>query len=177
MAPADPFERLLREARTGRAPAIRRLHAEHNAALVRYVRAFEPLVADEVAGDVWLSVALGIRAFRGERPEFRAWLFTIARARLRELRASAPLRRAFAGGDGRVGPRGEAAMPPHVQALAAVGHLPAVERDVILLRALGDLSLREVGLVLRLRPSAARAAEGRGLARLADALERRAVRA
>ena len=50
-------------------------------ALLRYLRLIAP-EADDVAGDTWLQVVGGLRRFRGEEQEFRAWLFTIARHRV-----------------------------------------------------------------------------------------------
>ena len=74
------FEVTLASARTGDEAAFTRVFRDVQPALLRYLRV---IVTDpeDVAGETWVQVVTGLRRFRGEEQDFRAWLFTIARNR------------------------------------------------------------------------------------------------
>jgi len=61
--------------------------------LLRYLRAAEPRLADDLAGEVWVAVATRVAAFDGDRVAFAAWLFTIARNRIADARRRGARRR------------------------------------------------------------------------------------
>lgn len=112
-------------------------------AVAGYFRAHRIRDAEDLTGDVFVNVATGISKFRGDDDAFRRWVFTIAHHRLiDEYR--------------RVGRSAETTMAevPEVPALqtplvdegliAALATLTDEQRQVVTLRFLADLSLRDV---------------------------------
>ena len=81
---AAEFDAILDAARSGDELAAVRLFDAFNPRLLRFLRAFEPRVADDLAGEVWLAIATGLGTFEGDDAGFRAWVFSIARRRLGE---------------------------------------------------------------------------------------------
>ena len=76
-------------AQAGDQRAAERLFVELYPRVLRFLRASEPRMADDLAGEVWLAVARGLRSFEGDLAGFRAWVFTIARRRLADHRRTA----------------------------------------------------------------------------------------
>ena len=68
------FRALIVEARAGDERAIEVLFRDLYPRVLRFVRVSEPRAADDIAGEVWLAVARGLRAFDGELVGFRAEL-------------------------------------------------------------------------------------------------------
>ena len=62
--------------------ALSELFRAYQPALLRYLRAQEPHVADDLASEVWIGAARGLSRFVGDETAFRSWLFTIARHQL-----------------------------------------------------------------------------------------------
>ena len=77
------FAEVLAAAQAGEEAPAAVLWRELQPRLLRYLRAVEPQAAEDIASEVWLEVARGLARFRGEEPDFSAWLFTIARNRAR----------------------------------------------------------------------------------------------
>jgi RNA polymerase sigma-70 factor (ECF subfamily) len=151
--------------------------------VLRYLYAREPSEAEDLASEVWLDVAAGIGRFRGDEDGFRAWVFTIARRRLLDLRRRASVRREkpvpleLLGGDRGVGnAEGEALASLDADAaVALIATLPPDQSDVVLLRVIGDLSVAEVAKILGKRPGAIRALQHRALKGLARKISHEAV--
>lgn len=62
--------------------ALSELFRAYQPAVLRYLRAQAPGVADDLASEVWIGAARGLARFAGDEPAFRRWLFTIARHQL-----------------------------------------------------------------------------------------------
>src|SRR5918997_3675102 len=62
--------------------ALSELFRAYQPALLRYLRAQEPGVADDLASEVWIGAARGLATFSGDEAAFRGWLFAIARNHL-----------------------------------------------------------------------------------------------
>ena len=62
--------------------ALSELFRAYQPAVLRYLRAQAPGVADDLASEVWIGAARGLSRFAGDEPAFRRWLFTIARHQL-----------------------------------------------------------------------------------------------
>jgi RNA polymerase sigma-70 factor (ECF subfamily) len=117
-----------------------------------FLRASGVTDAEDVLGEVFLEVARSIRRFRGDTRGFRAWVFTIARARrVDSIRRSS--RRAELPVDltthetlqSRTDVEGEAlAVVGLADLLAVLDRLTADQREVIILKALGGWTAREV---------------------------------
>jgi RNA polymerase sigma-70 factor (ECF subfamily) len=167
----------LAAARQGAAWAVTALYREIHPRLLRYLRAREPRMADDLASEVWVCVASGLTGFEGSEEGFRAWVFTIARRRLIDARRHA-LRHPTEALEGcdtgvRAGPE-----DPQDVAVATLGAQAAVDRitslltpdqaDVVLLRILGGLSVGQVADILGKERSAVRVLQHRALRRLAE---------
>jgi RNA polymerase sigma-70 factor (ECF subfamily) len=172
------FDDLLTGARQGDEASFVRLFRATQPALLRYLRTLGGPLADDVASDTWLSVVKGMDRFEGDEAGWRAWVFTIGRARLRDaqrraVRTPSPME-----------PEGYAdALPPvhdvaddveqlysTEAALKLIRTLPPDQAEVILLRHVAGLDVAETAQVLGKRPGTVRVTAHRGLRRLADLL-------
>ena len=176
MTIGSDFPAVLDAARMGADWALTALYRDLQPRLLRYLALNEPASAEDLASEVWIGVAQGLRRFSGDEDDFRAWIFTIARRRLLDLRRKAEHRRAVP-------------VPPHV--LAALGVTGDVEEeavrgleadrtisrlaalspdqsDVLLLRVVAGLSVSEVAEVLGKRPGTVRVLQHRALRCLAE---------
>jgi RNA polymerase sigma factor (sigma-70 family) len=138
---------------------------------------------DDVVGETFLNVVRSIDGFAGEEPAFRAWVFAIARncaideVRREMRRPSVPT------------PDEElAAWGPHgnvedeaIQVLAVarvddlLKGLTADQRDVLLLRIVGGLSIEQVATAVARNPGAVKMLQARGLAAIRREIQRGAV--
>jgi RNA polymerase sigma-70 factor (ECF subfamily) len=171
--PADsPFEEVLTSAQAGFPSAFEHLFAGLARPLAAY---FRSQGASDPAGstnDVLLRVFQGIARFDGDEAGFRAWVFTIARHSLIDERRRAQRRVATASLEAaRV--EGVNPVDSEQRALANLGDLEAVavidslvpdQREVLLLRIVGDLTIEQVAEVVGKRPGAVKALQRRGLA-------------
>ena len=172
---AELPELLLSSARRGSEDAIGHLHAAVHPTLLDYVAAYEPDIAEELARDIWLAVALSLRRYRDEPGRFRAWVFTIARRRLQRIQADPRSRRAYDGAGLVPQPLrerrdGAARVDATRLALGAIATLEPDARDLFVLRTRGRLSRDEAARVLGLRLRRVEDLERRAVASLAAAL-------
>jgi RNA polymerase sigma-70 factor (ECF subfamily) len=147
--------------------------------LLRYLRAQESGMADDLAADVWLAVARGLGRFTGDEAAFRSWLFTIARNRLIEHRRRQARRRTeplpLERLDGPIA-RAEGGDPAWlvVERLgtretieALVAELAPDQAEAVLLRVLGGFDVAEVARIMGRSPGNVRVLCHRALRRLA----------
>jgi RNA polymerase sigma-70 factor (ECF subfamily) len=171
----EAFESVLGAAQAGAEWALTILYRELQPRVLRYLTSREPAEAEDLASEVWLDVATGLRRFHGDEEGFRAWVFTIARRRLVDLRRRSAVRNTSSappgslGGDRGVGNVEDEAIAAlgTVGALARIAALPPDQADVVLLRVIGDLSVAAVAEILHKRPGAVRALQFRALRNLA----------
>ncbi len=149
------FADALVAARQGETAGLSTLYREFQPPLLRYLRAREPGLADDLASETWVAVAQRITAFEGDRPAFSAWLFTIARHRLADFRRTTTRRRTdpVAEISSHSGDRpAEQIALDNLSAQEAVDLLVRVlnndQAEVIMLRVLGDLSVAQVARVM-----------------------------
>ena len=173
--PADaPFEEVLTSAKAGFPSAFEVIFNRLARPLAAY---FRTQGASDPAGstnDVLLRVFRGIDRFEGDEGQFRAWVFTIGRNILVDERRRARRRVTTTAIEPIDDSR--AAQPDSEQgALARLGSQDAVEairtlvpdqREVLLLRIVGDLTIEQVATVVGKRPGAVKALQRRGLAAL-----------
>ena len=179
----EAFESVLTGAQAGAEWALTILYRDLHPRVLRYLSVREPSDAEDLASEVWLDVAQGIGRFRGDEDGFRAWVFTIARRRLIDLRRRASVRNeksvplALLGGDRGAGDaEGEAITSLQTDAaLALIATLPSDQGDVVLLRVIGDLAVADVARILGKRPGAVRALQYRALKSLARIVSHEAV--
>jgi RNA polymerase sigma-70 factor, ECF subfamily len=167
------------DAREARGPRLERLFTATQPALLRYLRAFAPGVADDVASVVWVEVIGAFDRFSGSDEEFRRWLFVTGRRRLIDTHRRAWRRRTV--------PR----PPDHSDlvdlsarndvmaealeteaAIALLTRLPRDQAEVVLLRVLGGFTADEVGLITGRPGTTVRVLQHRALRRLAEDLRR-----
>jgi RNA polymerase sigma-70 factor (ECF subfamily) len=166
---------LIAAAQRGDEEAFRLLYREVQPRLLRYLRTLVPGEAEDIAADVWLEIARGLHAFRGDLDAFRGWAATIARHRaldqLRRVRrrpgTDAPVEELvhLAAADDTAGGALDALSTD--TAISLIATLPRDQAEAVMLRVVLGLSAEAAGEVLGKRPGAVRTAAHRGLRRLA----------
>ncbi|MGC8480565.1 MAG: RNA polymerase sigma factor, partial [Acidimicrobiales bacterium] len=76
---SDVLSRAVRRASFGDEDALTALYVHFNPPLLRFLKGRSPAIAEDLAAEVWMSVAKGITSFEGDDRDFRAWLFATAR--------------------------------------------------------------------------------------------------
>ena len=174
----EGFDSVLDAARAGADWAWDRLYRELAPAVRGYVRAHGAAEPDDVVGEVFLALVREVPRFDGDEHGFRALTFTIAHRRLvddlrrrgrRPVTPAAPETLAETAGAG--GDVGEEAMAglDEERVRRAIEELPPDQRDVLLLRILGDLTIEEIARAVGKRPGAVKALQRRALERVARA--------
>jgi len=151
--------------------AFARLWREMHPPLLRYLRLSTGDTAEDLASEVWLEVARRIGRFRGGEPEFRGWLFTLARRRLIDQRRYETRHPELpTGDDARLdGPAADDTMAAALEdisteaALAFIATLPRDQAEIVLLRVVVGLDATQVAKIVGKSPGAVRIAAHRGL--------------
>lgn len=181
---ADTFARVLSAAQVGEQWAAETVFVDLQPRLLRFLRSTEPRAADDLAGEVWLSMARGIGQFEGDLAGFRAWVFSIARRRLADHRRTALRRNTEPVDDGffRDLPAPADTADSVSAALSAQGavdliarELPADQAEVLMLRILADLDVAHVAELMGRSANWVRVTQHRALRRLADVVGRKAA--
>jgi RNA polymerase sigma-70 factor, ECF subfamily len=170
------FDTMLGAARAGNERAMAALYREVQPLLLRYLRAREPRVAEDLASEVWIGVHSNLVSFSGDELAFRSWIFTIAFRRVADHRRKTGRRKTDpVPGDQLDGvadddPAAEAIEAADAQ--VAIGRLlaglPPDQAEVVLLRVVADLPVAEVARIVGKSPGAVRVLQHRALQRLAD---------
>jgi len=183
MALGESFTGVLETARVGAEWAWRALYADTAPDLLRYARASRVPDPEDVVGETFLRAVRGVGSFEGDERGFRAWLFTLARNRIVDEHRKLVRRRT----EPRplellaeIGARGDAEGEA-LRALAedrvrsVLERLTPDQRDVLLLRILGGLTIEEVATVVHKKPGAVKALQARGIAAIRNEIELGAV--
>ena len=183
MALGESFAGVLEAARVGAEWAWRALYANTAPDLLRYARASRAPDPDDVVGETFFRAVRGLGSFEGDERGFRAWLFTLARNQIVDDHRKLVRRRTEpvpVDVLAEIGPRADA----ETEALRALAEdhvrsdfdrLTPDQRDVLLLRILGGLTIDEVATVVGKRPGAIKALQARGLAAIRDKIDLGAV--
>lgn len=174
----DAFARLLSAARKGETWAWERIYGAFSPFVVGYLRSQRIPDADDLAGEVFVQVVRTIAGFEGDATRFRSWLVAFTHRRMVATRR--PPREAQPDGVlTTLLPTSARAVTIDSKALeqlaaedlvALLDVLKEAQRDVLLLRLFGGLSISEVGAAIGRRPSAVRALQRGALQRLREAL-------
>lgn len=179
MGEGSAFAATLAAAKQGDEQAFLQIFRSIQPALLRFLRALVGDLAEDLAAETWLQVVRGLPDFEGDELRFRAWVFTIARARrIDRLRA-----------DDRRPPMvdissvAEDELPHEDDVVAAVEYRISTERalrliamlppdqvEVILLRVIAGLDVHRTAQIVGKRPGTVRVLAHRGLRRLAQLL-------
>ena len=165
----------LANARSGDDAAFACIFRDVQPSLLRYLRLItaEP---EDVAGETWVQVVTGLRRFRGEEQDFRAWLFTIARnraadaGRSRHRRPAVPLDLTEAAQQVTTPDAADQALEAvsTQAAMDLIKSLPREQAEIIMLRVVAGLDTGDVARIVGKTPGAVRVSAHRGLRRLAD---------
>lgn len=176
------FDAVLARAQRGDGRALEEIFLALSPVVSSYLRLQGSREPEDMTSDVFLGALRNIGTFQGGEAEFRSWLFTIAHRRLLDERRRLsrrpppePLETVA-----------EVPAPDDVEADAAraVGDarvralcedLAPEQRDVLLLRLLGRLTVEEVAAALDKTPGAVKALQRRGYAAIARRLMREGV--
>lgn len=169
---------MLRAAAHGDEIAFARLWRDSQPSLLRYLRVITGESAEDVASEVWLEVSRGLERFRGGESDFRGWLFTTARRRVIDLRRYAARHPVLLTEDPRELDRpapsdtaGAALERMSTDAaLELIASLSPEQAEIIVLRVLAGLDVKQVARIIGKRPGAVRVAAHRGLRTLAARL-------
>ncbi|HEU0170814.1 MAG TPA: RNA polymerase sigma factor [Acidimicrobiales bacterium] len=181
------FPETVAAARAGDHAALSELFRTYQPRLLRYLRAQERDMADDLAAEVWLAVARGLDRFDGDERGFRGWIFTIARHRLVEHRRRQARRRTeplpSERLDGAVD-RGWGGDPAWL-VIERLGVQQTVEElvtdlapdqaEAVLLRVLGGFDVAEVARIMDRSPGNVRVLCHRALKRLAVRMSEEAL--
>jgi RNA polymerase sigma-70 factor, ECF subfamily len=173
------FERLLASARAGEQEAWREIYAALAPGVLGYLRARDVADPEDLAGEVFLQVVRDLPRFDGPARGFRAWVFKITHHRLLDerRRAARRIERTVADPEAESEPPGGNVESEALERLAlervtsVLASLSPDQRDVLLLRIVGDLSVEDVARVVGKRTGAVKQLQRRGLAAVRRQLE------
>jgi RNA polymerase sigma-70 factor (ECF subfamily) len=156
---------------------LERLYAQVQPGLVRYLSAFAPAYAEDIASVAWTEVLAALPRFDGTDDEFRRWLYVTARRRVidhhrRGWRRLVVLREPDHGdlaGRGGADPAFEESEASGAVAAILAG-LPREQAEIVLLRVIGGFSAAEVALITDRPAATVRVLQHRALKRLAREL-------
>ena len=177
------FEGVLQAARVGAEWAWTQIYRDLSPVVLRYLRAQGAKEPEDLLGEVFVRVVRFLPTFTGDEPEFRAWVFRVARNAFidswrREGRR--PLEYVpdeLLTGVGVVESAETEAMRrlTYERVCVTLGKLSDYQREVIFLRVIVGLSIEEVALVLGRSPGSVKSLQLRGLAALRREISQEAV--
>jgi RNA polymerase sigma-70 factor, ECF subfamily len=174
MALGTRFRSILVAAQAGAEWALAALYSEFQPRLLRYFLAQAPAEAEDLAAEVWIDAASGLRRFEGDESAFGRWLFTIAHRRLIDFRRRSGRRREdpvpLEALSCHPALSARAAEGMGDEALACLAALPSAYAEIVLLRVVGDFDSNEVAKIVGKKPGTVRVMQKRALERLAELL-------
>lgn len=176
------FEGVLAAARLGAPWAFERIFNTLAPVVAGYLRVQGGVEPDDLTSEVFLGVLRNLDSFRGDEAHFRSWVFTIAHRRLLDERrrtSRRPLPEPLSEAPDPVGSDNvettvdRSLATERVRALCE--RLVPDQRDVLLLRVVGQLTIDEVAEALGKTPGAVKALQRRGFRAVGRLLEREGV--
>lgn len=145
------------------------IYADLAPAVLGYMRGRGARDPENLTGDVFVRVAEGLGTFRGDRAALRRWVFTIAHNLLvDEFRRARPPHDSMDTSRTRLTIDDE--LPFDQDLLEALRTLSDDQREVLVLRFIADLPVKDVARVVGKRPGAVKMLQARGLANLSATL-------
>ncbi len=170
----EDFPEILQQARQGDESAFRVIYRTYHGNLLRFLRARLRSDAEDVASEVWATVAKGLPTFVGDEAAFRSWIFATARRRMIDLYRRQAVRPQVTS---EVDLEDQAVTVPSAQleideaVSALVANLTPEQAEIVLLRVLGGLSAKEVGVLVGKSEASVRVIQHRALAKIAENLK------
>ena len=138
-------------------------------AVLGYLRGQRVADPEDVLGEVFLQVARDIGRFDGNDTDLRRWVFSIAHNRAMDAHRRRARRPVTQPGEVDV-PTGPPADPVDSDLVAALSSLSPDQREVVVLRFVGDLSLEDVAKMTGRKVGAVKALQHRALENLGKRL-------
>ena len=165
------LDRALDRARRGDEAGFTVLWQTLHPPLLRYLTVRGDDAPEDVAAETWLQVVRDLRGFSGGVPEFRAWLFTVARhravdqGRARAARPVVPMAEPRADRRDATPSAEQHAVEREATAAALrlVATLPAEQAEMVMLRVVAGLDVAAVAELVGKKPGAVRVAVHRAL--------------
>ena len=174
----EGFPKVLAAAVDGDGAAFAILWRDSHPPLLRYLWVAAGDAAEDLASDVWLDVARRLARFKGGEPEFRGWLFTLARRKVIDRHRHETRHPESPTGD--IGPFERpapddtfAAVIEDISTAAAlelIATLPRDQAEIIVLRVVVGMEATQVARIVGKSPGAVRVAAHRGLRTLSARL-------
>lgn len=176
----DGFPEILLAARTGAGWAWSALYRDLSPGVVGYLRSRGSREPEDLTGEVFLQIARDLPAFEGGESEFRSWVFVMAHHRLLDERRYHSRRPADPAPETTIqqfAPMGNVEDDAlrglaTQQVLNLLDELSEAQRDVLLLRIVGGLTVEEVARAVGKRPNSVKALQRRGLATIRQKISR-----
>lgn len=176
---APSFEAVLQAARRGDGLAFEQLFTVLNRRVHVFARVRGAHDPEGVVNETFLRVFTGLGSFEGSEPQFKAWVFTIARNLLidENRRLQRRPRERFSASSHEI----EQVAPDNTEAdvmgrlgteslLEYLEELTTDQRDVILLRIVSDLTIDTIAEILDKAPGAVKALQRRGFRAIARSM-------
>jgi RNA polymerase sigma factor (sigma-70 family) len=176
------FGDVLAGARRGERWGLEQIFTALSPVVAGYLRTQGATEADDLTSEVFVAVLRNLHRFEGDEAAFRSWVFTIAHRRLlderRRLRRRPPPEPLLAvherpASDDVEDAVARALATQRVRALCE--RLTTDQRDVLLLRLLGRLTVDEIAAALDKTPEAVKALQRRGFLAIGRLLQREGV--
>lgn len=166
----DPneFDAVLEAARAGNEWAWSRLYGELAGPVLGYLRVRGAAEPEDLLGEVFLQVARNLKSFSGDVAGFRSWVFTIAHRRMIDARRAFGRRALDLDTDWESGPLQDPELIvmnrlTEERIAATIDRLVPDQRDVLLLRIMGGITVEEVAIILGKTIGAVKALQRRAL--------------
>ena len=179
---AGRFDTVLAAAQRGDRGALGELFTTLSPVVAGYLRLQGSHEPDDLTSEVFVGVLRNIGSFTGDEANFRAWLFTIAHRRLLDERRRLARRPPPEPLDEAVALPSEDDVERDAEAAVSAARVREVcaglapdQRDVLLLRLLGGLTLEECAATLGKSLGAVKALQRRGFAAIGRRLDREGV--
>jgi RNA polymerase sigma-70 factor (ECF subfamily) len=182
LAIGEGFPEVLHAARAGAPWACERLYVELAPVVGGYLRLQGAAEPDDLTSEAFLGVFGRLASFEGSEQQFRSWVFTIAHRRLIDERRRAVRRPTIMTADTDLLDR--AGGDVEQDAFAVLGAARVYElcaglsddqREVLILRVVGDLTVEQVAAIIDKSVGAVKALQRRALQALRRKLERDGV--
>ena len=168
------FPEVLAAAQEGAEWAWTELYNSIAPQLAGYARAKGAKEPEEIVSDVFHDIARNIGGFSGSESNFRSWVFGIGYNRIVDQWRKQQRRRRDAWFKSRdVASAEQVALDDSLEGpvFAALADLTRAQREVMVLRTVGDLTLEEVAVVLGTNVNAVKALQHRAVAKLRKKLQ------
>ena len=168
------FEDVLASARRGDDASFAELWRWLHPPVVRWLSVVSSGDIDDIESELWISIARGLPSFVGDDGDFRGWVFTIARRRAIDWgrrRTRQPKVSPLAGLEVADVRSTRSERDDLDEALAMLRGLTADQREVLALRVIVGMSVRETAEVVHKSEGAVRVLCHRGLQVLKRELE------